>query len=136
MTHGVFEQNQRPKPEIPEEQVKKSNLLKGVLPLYALSHGTIFWLAYHAVLPNLFTRVSILGFGVIATLWIWCDAREQNAKCPGVVVVTTLLLPVIGVPVYLYLNQRSLFKFLGYLCILLIAYMIGTFLPDIFGWVK
>lgn len=114
--------------------MQRTTLFKYLLLLHALVHGVSFWLGYNDVLAQQWVLVSIAFFGVIAAFWLMFDAQEHQLQAQPSLIAATLILPIVGVPIYLHQNQRSFKNFFKFLGVMLVIYIAGTFIPDILGW--
>lgn len=113
--------------------MKISNIIKIVALVYSLAYGMLFWAAYNGDINPLLDNYAVIGFGVIALIWLLFDAKERSAKKPAWSLILTLLLPIAGVPVYLSMNKDGQLdspgtKFFGFVILMFVAYYIGTFL--------
>lgn len=114
--------------------LNKANWAKCGMLGYSLVYGAIYWLAFNGVLPNYVKTLAIAGFGLVTLLWMFIDSNEKGAKSSAAVYAVTAILPIVGAPTYLLQNKRSLPKFFGFLAFMFVAYMVGTFVPNIMGW--
>ena len=113
--------------------MKISRLLRILLLTYSIIYGVLFWLAYQEKIGKNVDNIAVIGFSILALLWLIFDAKEREIRLPPWMSIITLALPMIGVPIYLIKTKLKsensrIGKYLGFIAIMFIFYMVGTYL--------
>lgn len=113
--------------------MKISRLLIILLLIYSIIYGVLFWLAYQEKIGENVDNIAVIGFSILALLWLIFDAKERGIRLPPWMSIITLALPMIGVPIYLIKTKLKsensrIGKYLGFIAIMFIFYMVGTYL--------
>jgi len=103
---------------------------------YSLIHGVIFWLAQKGKIWPLLPTLGILLICALSCTWVHLDARKNEHAPARWLLALSFLLPIVGVPIYLQkyrdenARRKSLRGFIGFIVLMFILYLIGTFVAD------
>lgn len=108
---------------------------KTLILIYSFVYGIIFWQAQKGNLPPQLPSICVFFFCALATLWLRITSKAAEHNVKPWLFAFTFALPILGAPTYFTKfsenPELSLLRYFGFLIVVLIFYLSGTFAADL-----